>query len=106
MAIITYSKKGISAVELQRQLGHKRYDTVWPLMHGIREAMGKRDGFYGLEGDIEFDEGHFEIATKESEKKAQKGARPNSPPQIIISSNMPRCFRFLIRRHSVGRALS
>jgi hypothetical protein len=75
MAFMTYSKKGISAVELQRQLGHKRYDTVWSLMHRIRGAMGKRDGLYGLEGEIEFDEGYFEVATKEGDKKNLKRGR-------------------------------
>ena len=74
MAFMTYSKKGIS-VELQRQLGHKRYDTVWSLMHRIRGAMGKRDGLYGLEGEIEFDEGYFETATKDSDKKKLKRGR-------------------------------
>jgi hypothetical protein len=81
MAFMTYSKKGVSAVELQRQLGHKRYDTVWSLMHRIREAMGKRDALYGLKGEIEFDEGYFEIATKEIVKKNLKGGAvaKNSP---------------------------
>lgn len=75
MAFMTYSKKGISAVELQRQLGHKRYDTVWSLMHRIRGAMGKRDALYGLKGEIEFDEGYFEVATKERDKKKLKRGR-------------------------------
>lgn len=75
MAFMTYSKKGISAVELQRQLGHGRYDTVWSLMHRIRGAMGKRDALYGLKGEIEFDEGYFEVATRESDKKNLKRGR-------------------------------
>lgn len=75
MAFMTYSKKGVSAVELQRQLGHKRYDTVWSPMHRIREAMGKRDALYGLKGEIGFDEGYFEIAAKESVKKNLKRGR-------------------------------
>jgi len=75
MAFMTYSKKGISAVELQRQLGHSRYDTIWSLMHRIRGAMGKRDALYGLEGEIGFDEGYFEVATKDSEKKKLKRGR-------------------------------
>ena len=75
MAFMTYSKKGISAVELQRQLGHKRYDTVWSLMHRIRGAMGKRDALYGLKGEIEFDEGYFEVATREMDKKKLKRGR-------------------------------
>ena len=75
MAFMTYSKKGISAVELQRQLGHKRYDTVWSLMHRIRGAMGKRDALYGLKGKLKLDEGYFEVATKEKDKKRLKRGR-------------------------------
>ena len=48
MAFMSFSKKGISATELQRQIDHSRYETVWVMMHKIREAMGKRDGLYGL----------------------------------------------------------
>ena len=33
MAFMSFSKKGISAAEMQRQLGHRRYDTVRSLMH-------------------------------------------------------------------------
>jgi len=75
MAFMTFTKKGISAVELQRQLGHTRYNTVWSLMHRIRSAMGKRDDLYGLEGMVEFDEGYLEKATKEEEKKKLKRGR-------------------------------
>lgn len=46
MAFMTFSKKGISAMELQRQLGHTRWETVWKLMHKIRAGMGKRDSLY------------------------------------------------------------
>ena len=65
MAFMTFSKKTISAAELQRQLNHPKYDTVWRLMHKIREGMGKRDALYRLEGAAEFDEGYFEKATSE-----------------------------------------
>lgn len=63
MAFMTFSKKTISASELQRQLNHPKYDTIWRLMHKIREAMGKRDALYSLNGEVEFDEGYFETAT-------------------------------------------
>ena len=46
MAFMTFSKKTISASELQRQLDHPKYDTVWRLMHKIREGIGKRDSLY------------------------------------------------------------
>jgi hypothetical protein len=64
---MTATKKDISACEMQRQLGYKRYMTVWSLMHRIRTLMGKRDDLYSLTGMIEFDEGFFEIATPDKE---------------------------------------
>jgi hypothetical protein len=48
MAYMSFSKKGISASELQRQMGIRNYDTVWSLMHRIIRAMGDRDSLYGL----------------------------------------------------------
>jgi hypothetical protein len=59
MAFMSATKKGISACEMQRQIGHKRYTTVWTLMHRLRDAMGQRDDRYKLDGTIEFDEGYF-----------------------------------------------
>ena len=75
MAFMSFTKKGISATELQRQLDHSRYQTIWSLMHRIREAMGKRDDLYGLNGMIEFDEGYFEKATKQSNQENLKRGR-------------------------------
>ncbi len=43
MAFMCFSKKAVSACELQRQLRHSRYDTVWSLMHRIRNIMGNRE---------------------------------------------------------------
>ncbi len=68
MAFMSFSKKGISAAELQRQLGHPKYETVWRLMHRIRDAMGKRDDLYQLQGEVEFDDGYFEKATSKHVK--------------------------------------
>lgn len=40
-AIICSAKKGISALQLQRQLGIGSYRSAWHLCHRIRHAMGK-----------------------------------------------------------------
>ena len=75
MAFMTYSKKGISAKELQRQLGRKRYEPVWLMIHKIRAAMGKRDDRYKLDDMVEFDEGYFETETKDIDKQKLKRGR-------------------------------
>lgn len=81
------TKKGFSACELQRQLGHKRYDTVWSLMHRIRNAMGNRDSRYTLSGMIEFDEGYFEKATPDGIKlKRGKGSQKQQNVAVMAES--------------------
>jgi len=87
MAFMTYSKKTISAAELQRQLNHPKYDTIWRLMHKIRSAMGKRDALYQLEGAIEFDEGYFEKATSKKIKiKRGRGSKRQMNVAVMAES--------------------
>ena len=75
MAFMSFSKKGISATELQRQLGHSRYESIWFMMHRIRKAMGQRDRMYSLEGMVEFDEGYFATETNQRDKQNLKRGR-------------------------------
>lgn len=87
IAFMTSTKKGLSACELQRQLRHKRYDTVWSLMHRIRNAMGNRDSRYTLEGMIEFDEGYFGIATPDGIKlKRGRGSQKQVNIAVMAES--------------------
>ena len=66
MHLITSTKKSISAKELQRQLGLKRYQPAWEMLHKLRMIMGKRDACYEMEDYVEVDEGFFGVV---SEKK-------------------------------------
>ena len=59
MLFMTTTKKAISAFELERLLGHKRYIYIWSAMHRLRTVMGER-GLYRLPDKIKFDEGYFE----------------------------------------------
>lgn len=68
MALMTHTKKAISSHEMQRQLGMKRYEPVWAMMHKIRSVTGQRDSRYGLEGLVEFDEAFFPKATPKDVK--------------------------------------
>lgn len=87
MAFMSYSKKGISAKEMQRQLSHSRYESIWSMMHKIRQAMGKRDDLYKLSGMIEFDEGYFEKATPEGlPLKRGKGSQKQSNVAVMAES--------------------
>ena len=73
--LMSTTKKGFSAKEIQRQLGLKRYEPVWAMVHKLRKAMGERDARYTLEGMIEFDEGYFTVESSEVEKKEAKRGR-------------------------------
>lgn len=87
MAFMSFSKKGISALEMQRQLGHTRWETVWKLMHKIRSGMGKRDSLYQLSGSVEFDEGYFEQATAEGiSLKRGRGSQKQSKVAVMAES--------------------
>ena len=53
--LVTSSKGGISALELQRQLGFRNYGTAWTWLHKIRRAMVDPDRRQ-LDGAVEADE--------------------------------------------------
>jgi transposase-like protein len=53
------SKKGISALQLQRNLGLGSYRTAWFMCHRIRFAMQPRPGEVKLSGIVEADESYF-----------------------------------------------
>lgn len=87
MVFMSFSKKGLSALEMQRQLGHKRYNTIWGLMHKIRTGMGQRDDKYNLSGFIEFDEGHFEHATNQHiDLKRGRGSQRQANVAVMAES--------------------
>lgn len=57
--LLTSTKNNISALEIQRQVGHKYYEPIFDMCHKLRLIMGKRDAKYSLEGSTEMDEGYF-----------------------------------------------
>lgn len=73
MFLMSTTKKGFSSKEIQKQLGLKRYEPVWAMVHKLRKAMGNRDDRYTLEGMIELDEGYFTVESSQVEK--DKGIR-------------------------------
>ena len=84
MLSMTFTKKSISANELQRQLNHNIHETIWSSMHKIRNAMGNRDNLYTLREMVEFDKGYYVIATVEQIKlKRGKGSQKQKNVAII-----------------------
>ncbi|KAA6346001.1 hypothetical protein EZS27_005581 [termite gut metagenome] len=88
--LLTSTKKSFSAAELQRQLGHKRYEPIWNMLHKLRGIMGKRDEQYSLSGVIELDEGFFSTETNNDEKqkplKRGRGSQKKSKVLVMAES--------------------
>jgi hypothetical protein len=53
--LMMQGKRGVSALELQRQLGIKRYEVAWGILYKVRSALCQRDDKYQIQGIIEFD---------------------------------------------------
>jgi transposase-like protein len=53
--LVATTKKGISAMELQRKLGIRCYESAWLLLQKIRQAMSPH-GHFKLTGEVEVDE--------------------------------------------------
>lgn len=89
MFLLSATKKGFSSKEIQKQLGLKRYEPVWAMVHKLRKAMGNRDARYTLEGMIEMDEGYFTIESSEIEKSRGgrgRGAAGKSNVAVMAES--------------------
>ena len=85
--LLSTTKKGFSSKEIQRQLGLKRYEPVWAMVHKLRKAMGQRDDRYTLEGMIEMDEGYFTIEASEQAHKTQKAGRGSKTNVMIMAES-------------------
>lgn len=90
MHLLTSTKKSFSAKEIQNQLGHKRYQPIWHMVHKLRIAMGKRDGEYVLAGQIELDDGYFSTLKPEEEKTKQlkrgRGSQKKTKVLVMVES--------------------
>lgn len=87
--LLTSTKKTFSAKEMQRQLGHKRYQPIWEMMHKLRSVMGERDSRYELKDTVELDEGYFGIDDRREEGEALKrgiGSQRKAKVLVMVES--------------------
>lgn len=84
--LLTSTKKTFSACELQRQLGHKRYQPIWELLHKLRDVMGQRDEMYTLSGEIELDEGFFSADSEDynSNMPRKRGRGSEAKEKVLV----------------------
>ncbi len=87
MHLITSTKKSFSAKEIQRQLGHKRYEPIWAMVHKLRSVMGLRDEAYQLNEEIELDEGFFETVsiTRDKSEPLKRGRGSQRQTTVLVS---------------------
>ncbi len=82
--LVTMTKKGISALELQRQLGHKRYEPIWAMLHKLRAVMGQRDRKYMLDGVVELDDAFYKTHSDNTENEEQKRGRGSQAQSKVL----------------------
>lgn len=82
--LVCSSKKGISALQLQRQLGIGSYRTAWSLNHKIRKAMEESPDFCKLFGYVEADETY--VGGKGKGKRG-RGSQTKTPVIGLVQRN-------------------
>ena len=87
--LLTGTKKTFSVLEIQRQLGHKRYQPIWEMVHKIRSVMGQRDYGYRPNGVAELDEAHFtteDVSGGDGSLKRGNGSRRKTKVLVMVES--------------------
>ena len=83
--LLTSTKKTFSVLEIQRQLGHKRYQPIWEMVHKIRSVMGQRDSRYKLSGVAELDEAHFTTEDeREGDEPLKRGNGSQRKAKVLV----------------------
>ena len=86
MHLLTSTKKSFSAKEIQRQIGHNRYEPIWAMLHKIRSVMGLRDNEYTLSNEVELDEGFFETVsiTRDKNEPVKRGRGSQRQSMVLV----------------------
>jgi transposase-like protein len=115
VTLITNAKKGLSALQLQRDL-KVSYQTAWYAFHRIRDAMKGEEGVFG--GTVEMDEtfigGRFD-ARRHEERQTHKQpvmgvlqrASEGKPSQVVafpIPNRTTPVIRATVRKHVANNA--
>lgn len=91
--LMTTDKRGLSALLLQRQLGLRRYETAWMMLHKLRQAMVNL-GREPLRGEVEVDNAW--IGGIQSGLRGSRQLRGRKAALIVVAVEK--------RGHATGRA--
>ena len=87
---MSHDKKGISAVQLAKEIGVS-YPTAWLMLHKIRKAMSDRNQGYRLSGLVEVDEGYVggEEHGEGRRGRGTRGVRTKSVVAVAVERRGP-----------------
>lgn len=83
--LLVSSKGGISAKELQHQIG-VTYKTAWYVNRRLREAMGTANNKYKLDGIITMDEAYF--TGRDNTENSKKRGRCTNKSKVIVAISL------------------
>lgn len=108
IAIFTNAVKGISALQLARDLDCQ-HKTAWVLAHKIREAMAAETRGLKLSGDVEIDGayfgGHIRPANKAEDRVDRRLAQHQTGKRrvvIVLRQRKGRTLTFVVRNEADG----
>lgn len=88
--LVARDKRGISAVQLSREL-EIAYSSAWYLLHRLRKAMGERDQDYVLSGIVELDDAYFGAPTANG-KRGRGTEKTSALAAVSLSEQGPPVF--------------
>jgi transposase-like protein len=99
-ALLCSSKKGLSALQLQRQLGIGSYRSAWHMAHRIRHAMSKEPLAGLLRGTVTVDETYIggKPRKQHNQPKAKRGRGTKKVPVVALVERGGR-----VRAHKIER---
>lgn len=96
MNLVIIARKGVSALQLKRELGMGSYSSAWRMLHQIRKAMEKEEYKETFEAIVEIDETYVggkprkdnnhsdESKDKDNENKPKRGRGTSKTPVIGV----------------------
>ena len=82
--LLTQSKKGVSAMQLSRDLGVS-YNAAWRMKHKLMQVMVERDREHQLEGLVQLDDAY--LGGERSGGKRGRGAAGKTPFVAAVQTN-------------------
>ena len=104
--LLCSSKKGISALQLQRELGLGSYRTAWFMSHRIRHAMNETENQLGnvVEADETYVGGQAKNkhASKKAKDKSRYGRNTDKTPVAVLVERNGNAIAMPVQRVDIG----